>query len=349
MSEYKLAVIIPCWNCCDIIRETLESIISQDYDDYRVFCVDDQSTDDTLSVLMEYSNKYSNINYLVRDRQPKGAQTCRNIGLDLSVGAEYVIWFDSDDIIAPYCFSQRVSFMDKHQDLDFGVFPAKTFHNDLLDDPDGLYGYRYEKQNDLRRFLRRSLPYVVWNNIYRRSSVIKHNLRWDENILSLQDSDFNIQGLLKGLVYDYCDDANIDYFYRVSSNGSISKKIFTKAHKDSHLYYLDKLHSSLSYKQQKDFALELDDYLFFFIDRFSHDKSFVFSIIKKRWLRRRVFFCLRIILYCLLRKRGKHILFPKICSYRLEDDKATWNYQQKVIEKKMKQLKNIYKSQRWVI
>ena len=117
--QSKIAIVIPCWNCEKEITELLDSIILQTYEDWQVICVDDQSTDKTLKVLKEYSKNDNRINYLVRSRLPKGAQTCRNIGLEYSKDSKYICFFDSDDIIAPYCLEQRIRYMEQHPDLDF--------------------------------------------------------------------------------------------------------------------------------------------------------------------------------------------------------------------------------------
>lgn len=83
-------------------------------------------------------------------------------------------------------------------------------------------------------FASRRLPFIVWNNIYRTESLRCHNLTWDVNLLSLQDADFNISAIAAGLRYDYAE-APQDYGYRIITTSSISKKINTQAHVDSHV------------------------------------------------------------------------------------------------------------------
>jgi len=317
-SPYTIAVVIPNWNGSQYLPDMLDSIIAQTFQDWRCYIVDDQSTDNSLEILKEYHGKDERICYSVRDRLPKGAQTCRNIGLELSVGAEYLIWFDSDDLIAPYCFEQRVAFMEAHQDLDFGVFPAKSFSNDIWElDGSSLFGFKYFSESDLCRFLRRKLPFVGWTNIYRRSSLVKNEMIWDDQLLSLQDSDFNIQSILKGLKYGYDNGGRIDYFWRVKpSSGSISTKIFSKGHQTSHIYFLNKLHETIPVKVQKKYSLDLDDYLFFFIDKFFTEKEFVSQVLDQKWLNGRYMFKARIRLYCYLGKWSKKFLFPLLNTYR---------------------------------
>lgn len=51
MSNPKVSVIIPCYNREDSVREAVDSVLSQDYDNFDVIAVDDNSTDGTLDVL----------------------------------------------------------------------------------------------------------------------------------------------------------------------------------------------------------------------------------------------------------------------------------------------------------
>lgn len=290
MADYRLAIIIPSWNCSRYIAEMLDSIIANTFTDWRCFVVDDQSEDDSCDVIKAYQDKDDRIVLKVRDIEPKGAQTCRNIGFELSNGAEYVIWFDADDIIAPYCLEQRVAYMDRHSRLDFGIFPAKSFVNELweINDQIFLWGVRYG-QDALQDMLKWCLPMVGWTNIYRRSSVIKFGLKWDERILSMQDSDFNISALVKGLKYEFAedDDAMIDYFYRVcqKDDNNTASKIFGTKHLNSHLYLLNKIFSSLNKAQIVMYKRDLECYAYRFAQIFLQDKSKYIQFLKIPYIR----------------------------------------------------------------
>ena len=45
------------------------------------------------------------------------------------------------------------------------------------------------------------------NNIYRADALRSHSITWETQLHSFQDSDFNIQALLRGLKYDYAPTA----------------------------------------------------------------------------------------------------------------------------------------------
>lgn len=306
ISNYKLSVIIPCWKCEDEIGEMLDSIINQSFQDWQVFCVDDQSPDNTVNVLKDYSLKDDRIHYKVRDREPKGAQTCRNIGYELSQGAQYVIWFDADDLVAPCCFMQRVTYMDNHPDLDFGVFPAQTFKNSIKENLKGGYGFPIF-DDDLEAFLLWVLPMVGWTNIYRRESLAKVQHSWDENVWSLQDSDFNIQSILKKLKYDYAykEGAQVDYYYRVT--GGLSKKIPT--HYASHFYLLNKVLDSFSKEQTSFYKYALQTYCIRFAMIFKNNKKYFNSFLKIPFVQNDKWFYWRLLAWRLCRYRLTYRLF----------------------------------------
>lgn len=225
-----------------LVREMVESIVSQSYPDWEMILVDDGSDDGTYEMLCAYAERDARIRTVRRNRGPKGAQTCRNIGFALSEG-EFVVFFDSDDWVAEYCLAQRVAFMNAHPELDFAVFQAQTFSQRPGDG--GTYMGIRLFGDDLARLVETNLPFIVWTNIYRKSSLVKSGIVWDERLLSLQDSDYNIQALLHGLKYRYAD-CPIDYHFRwVAGRDSISQKILTPAHYESHFYSLQKILSIL--------------------------------------------------------------------------------------------------------
>lgn len=71
----------------------------------------------------------------------KGAQSCRNYAINF-VNGTYLIYLDADDLIASYCFEQRVDYLENHPELDFAVFPMIGFKKQLMDVDTILYGYR---------------------------------------------------------------------------------------------------------------------------------------------------------------------------------------------------------------
>ena len=122
-----LSVVIPAFNVEKYIGETIECIVNQTYKDWILYVVDDHSTDNTANIILSYAEKDPRVHYILRSRDPKGAQTCRNTGIGMANG-KYTIIFDSDDIIAPYCFEQRIKFMENHEEVDYATFRGQAFY-----------------------------------------------------------------------------------------------------------------------------------------------------------------------------------------------------------------------------
>lgn len=239
----KLSIIIPNWNGEKHLMAMLDSILAQTYKDWQAYIVDDCSTDSSWSILETYAERDNRINVSKRYRLPNGAQVCRNIGIELAKESEYICFFDSDDLLAPWCLEQRVSFMENNQDVECGIFPAKSFSgNNLLESSSFVFGYDIFNEPVIESMLKEPLPIVGWTNIYRMSAIKKYNLYWDEKILSKQDSDYNLMALYKGVNYVYANNANIDYFWRIDNSvNSITKKIDSPLHTESHVYRIKKL------------------------------------------------------------------------------------------------------------
>lgn len=314
---YKVAVIIPSWNSSQFIGSTLDCLENQTFQDWKVFVVDDQSTDSSVEIVQKCHKRDKRIEAVIRNRMPKGAQTCRNIGFELSKDAEYVIWLDADDLIAPYCLEQRVAYMNRHPELDFGIFPAITFQEHIWEDTGWCYGFPFF-EDSLKAMLSWTLPMVGWTNIYRRQSLLESGHHWDEKLLSLQDSDFNIQSILLGLRFDYAvkEGARVDYFYRSKSDiQRVSSKIRTKEHFDSHLYLLSKLSTSFMQTKEEEMKQNIEMYHFKFAQLFKMSNEHYAKFLQLPWIKQNKFFRLKLILWEKIDFRcfNHPLLFRKLC------------------------------------
>lgn len=90
----KVSVIIPVYNAHDYLRNCLDSILNQTLKEIEVICVDDDSTDDSLSILEEYARSDPRLKVLHQENG--GAGAARNNGLQYAVG-EYLSIIDCDD------------------------------------------------------------------------------------------------------------------------------------------------------------------------------------------------------------------------------------------------------------
>jgi len=334
-EKYTVAIAIPCWNEEKLLPQMLDCLLKQTFKDWKAFCVDDQSTDRTAEIIKAYQTNDKRIQYVCRDRLPKGGQTCRNIGLEKAVRAKYVCFFDADDLIAPYCLEQRVRFMEAHPELDCGVFPAIAYTNDIHEEYGPVFGVK-TFENDLEAMLNTNLCMTGWTNIYRESCFHKFDLRWDINVLSMQDSDFSFQMILSDMKYDFARDAKADYFYHVGNDG-VAKKISTKRHYDSHIYCLDKISQVISLKYGNKYDFYIESRIAGFLGTFRDTWKPYFKILRMPWMRRKWGFKMRIMLYLLILKVDRRFIFYKYRRYSKRQN-ALWKesiarYRKELLEK----------------
>lgn len=103
-----VSIVIPTFNRCNIIGETLDSIIHQTYDCWECIVVDDGSKDYTTELMDYYCELDSRIFFYKRPAEKqKGANSCRNHGFNLSKGV-FINWFDSDDLMHPKFLKLKV-------------------------------------------------------------------------------------------------------------------------------------------------------------------------------------------------------------------------------------------------
>ncbi|WP_459478698.1 glycosyltransferase [Clostridium saccharoperbutylacetonicum] len=96
MSNKLFSIIVPTYNCENLIVDTLESILRQDEKNYECIVVDGVSTDKTLEIVNDYSNKYSQIKVLCE--KDNGVYDAMNKGIRLSEG-EYLYFIGAGDLL----------------------------------------------------------------------------------------------------------------------------------------------------------------------------------------------------------------------------------------------------------
>lgn len=216
MFQPKVSIIIPLFNREDLIGHTLNSLISQSYHNWEAIVVDDGSSDESEKVIRNFIKNDNRFKFYNRNRLPKGAPTCRNIGVEKAAG-DFIIFLDSDDLLAPFCLQQRVEHMQKNPSLKFAVFMGQLF-NKTVGDSDKLINIP-TKEDDLIRFLKQDTPWLICNPIWRRSALQQHH--WREDLACFQDYLFHTEALLMNFPYHYVP-AQPDCFWRRGDYGAIS-------------------------------------------------------------------------------------------------------------------------------
>lgn len=214
-----VSIIIPTYNRSHLIGVTLDSVLNQTYENWECIVVDDGSNDNTQEILELYVKNDPRFRFYERNRDPKGAPTCRNVGLELAKG-EYVIYLDSDDLLAPFCLEQRVTLFKENQLNDFLVFKSLLF----VDKPfsNGFYWNIDNDEDDLSRFLKLDALWQTSGPIYKKEVLIKMN-GFKEDLLFWQDYELHLRCLLNGGNYLKYFDLPVDVYIRDGRKDTISR------------------------------------------------------------------------------------------------------------------------------
>jgi len=101
----KVSIVIPVYNGSKYLRQTVDSVLAQDFDEFEVLIVNDGSTDDTAKIALELKEKDSRIELFQKENS--GVSATRNFGLERARG-EFVVFLDADDLLGADFLRTRV-------------------------------------------------------------------------------------------------------------------------------------------------------------------------------------------------------------------------------------------------
>lgn len=109
-STDLVTVIIPCYNACATIEETIQSVLDQTYKKWELIIIDDCSTDNSPIIIKKFIDSDSRIIYL-KTQKPSGSPSVpRNMGIEFAKG-EYIAFLDADDIWLPNKLEKQLTFI----------------------------------------------------------------------------------------------------------------------------------------------------------------------------------------------------------------------------------------------
>jgi len=120
-----VSVVIPTFNSENFIKETIYSVLNQTYQNFEIVIVDDESTDNTVSILQNLSDKDKRITYYQIPHSGRPSVP-RNYGVEKSNG-EYIAFLDSDDIWVKNKLEKQLSEFEKHPDYILVYSMSVTF------------------------------------------------------------------------------------------------------------------------------------------------------------------------------------------------------------------------------
>ena len=215
----KVSIVIPCYNCEELVTQTLESLERQTYKNFEVICVNDGSKDNTYNLLLDYA-KQSTLNMRIFTQENCGVSKTRNRAIYEAQG-EYVLFLDADDMyhnrFIEYLLGAieetkaDVAYCRLNRDLDV----VMNFSSDV----------RVVCQNQseaMHNLLYRMGEFGFYCYVYKKDVLNRTNLQFDENTRFFEDREFNWKYLC------HCNSAVLVdaplYWYRVNPD-SVTQNI----------------------------------------------------------------------------------------------------------------------------
>lgn len=224
----KISVIIPAYNCEDYITKTLLSVENQTYQNIEIIIVNDGSTDNTLSILNNYTFKNE---YQIITQANQGLSEARNTGLTKAKG-EFVFFLDADDFFENNLFAELMTAYNENTDW----IIARNIYDYYAD---GITNHWII--NDVQPLIDKRIFIYVWGKLYRRTIVHNNHLLFDSNSEPSEDFYFNIRYyyLLKDNAIGIIANKS-KFFYRILpsslSNELTSKSVFKRSKSAKYIF-----------------------------------------------------------------------------------------------------------------
>lgn len=144
MSKAKVTVAIPTYNRAQLLKVSIESVLAQNYPDFRVVVLDNASSDDTEAVVRSIADRDQRVTYM---RNETNIGMLRNSNRAIEVNSSpYLTIFHDDDVMLPGFISESVQVLDEHPRAGFSFTLARFIDIDGAplnlqntgDVPDGL-------------------------------------------------------------------------------------------------------------------------------------------------------------------------------------------------------------------
>ena len=175
-----VTIIVPSFNQGRFIKETLDSILAQDYRPIELLVIDGASTDQTVEVL----HSFSGICELKWWSEPdRGVADAVNKGLARAQG-EIIAIQSSDDLYLPGAISAAVEFMQTHRDVALAYGDVE-----LIDENSAVTGRDILDSFDLKHYLGR-FTYIPQPSAFFRADLTEQIGGWRQEVSYAADADF---------------------------------------------------------------------------------------------------------------------------------------------------------------
>lgn len=203
MKNPFTTVVVPVYNRENLVGKTIDSILSQKYENFELLLVDDGSKDLSLEVCRKYEKIDSRIKVFTKENG--GVSTARNLGIENAQG-EYICFIDSDDIVESDYLSSFVDEINK-EDYDLVICGFRnvlsTGETKFCELPGGNISDADVFWKNFGNLLEVNLLRSPVNKLYRLKTLTEHSIRFDKSTQIAEDALFN------SLYYEYVTSVSV--------------------------------------------------------------------------------------------------------------------------------------------
>lgn len=169
------SVVIPVFNSEKYLRQCLESVLNQTYQEFEVIIIDDGSTDASPKVLDEFASSDSRVK--VHHLENRGVTKARQMGVSLAKG-DYILFVDSDDTINPNLLLEVNGAITKFPDVEMVRFKCKMindrpgFDHELYNDYNSEYNVQYSGLDAIKMWTNPDKRYeIFWLYVIKKEQL----------------------------------------------------------------------------------------------------------------------------------------------------------------------------------
>ncbi|MBS1794818.1 MAG: glycosyltransferase family 2 protein [Acidobacteria bacterium] len=207
----KVSVVIPAYDIAPFVRETLDSVFAQTYNNFEIILVNDGSHD-TPELEKELAPFFDRIVYA--EQENRGASQARNTAICLASG-EYLAFLDGDDLWHPNFLLSQVEFLEQNG-LDMVYCDAELFGEELFE------GELFTKTSPSRgrvtteTLISAECNVITSGTLLKKEWVVRTNM-FDVTLPRMQDFDLWYRLAKNGATIGYQTGVLVKYRVRLDS------------------------------------------------------------------------------------------------------------------------------------
>lgn len=221
----RFSVIVPIYNVEKYLEECVQSVLSQDYEDFEVVLVDDGSLDSCPVMCDSFATHDNRVKVIHKING--GLSDARNAGINLATG-DFICFLDSDDFWDDKCALSKMAKVLSEYNSDV----VQYYHKKYIQREDRIVPWR---ERNMSRFNGKDTNEILTSAVINgnlaisacsmavsRKLILDNGLYFKKGIKT-EDLEWSIRLFLCNPKWSYIDD--MFYVYRLGREGSITSSV----------------------------------------------------------------------------------------------------------------------------